>query len=219
MVMNRTMGMPPTVATVLKKYEPAVRQEFEPICKARDIVYPPKGIQLLAFKQEKQLELWGANSDTDFQHLATFPIVGMSGGPGPKRKSGDHQVPEGFYRLTTLNPQSGFHLSIRVDYPNTEDIQHATVARQYMGGDIYVHGREASVGCLAMGDPAIEKIFCLVAQSDPEQRNILIAPRDYRLEPPERTQLADEWLRDLYSRLSDALARFPSQPETVATVQ
>ena len=85
------------------------------------------------------------------------PILAASGVSGPKRE-GDKQVPEGFYRIELLNPNSRYHLSLRVNYPNADDLERARQdgrALSTLGGDIMIHGGSASIGCLALGDPAV----------------------------------------------------------------
>lgn len=199
---------PGTVKEVLAAYGPAVEREFRSICRRRGIAYPPKRIYLLAFKKERTLEVWGSNPKGRYRRLASYPILAASGVSGPKRRAGDRQVPEGFYRITHLNPQSQFHLSLRVDYPNREDIANAVVPQDRMGGDIYVHGNQVSIGCIALGDRAIEKVFCLTALAEPSSRRILIAPMDFRKHAPlERPE--ERWLRDLYVRVKTALESFP----------
>jgi murein L,D-transpeptidase YafK len=91
--------------------------------------------------------------------LKTFPILAQSGNPGPKHQEGDLQVPEGVYRIAVFNPESRFHLSLGLNYPNEAD--RARVDSRKPGGDIYIHGSAVSIGCLAMGDEAIEQIFLL----------------------------------------------------------
>ncbi len=205
-----------TVANVLRRCEPAARRRFEPACVRQDIAWPPRRVTLLVFKQEKRMETWGANARGPFRHLADFPILAASGGPGPKRRQGDGQVPEGFYRISFLNPNSAYHLSLRVDYPNADDRRlpdRLPPARQ--GGDIYVHGNAVSIGCVAIGDAAIEHVFCLVARAAPGERRILLAPLDLR--PPDApaprslaAQTAADanektWLGDRYERLQTVL--------------
>ena len=53
--------------------------------------------------------------------ICVYPVLGASGVLGPKLKEGDRQVPEGVYRVPELNPNSDFHLSLRLDYPNEFD--------------------------------------------------------------------------------------------------
>ncbi|MBC7806936.1 MAG: L,D-transpeptidase family protein [Akkermansiaceae bacterium] len=161
------------------------KAKFAPLCVAAGVAYPPNRVRLLAFKEEKSLEVWGANRTGAFHRLATYPIRAASGTTGPKRREGDRQVPEGFYRLTTLNPMSRFHVSIRVDYPNAADrAANPGITASKLGGDIYIHGNAVSIGCLAMGDAAIEEIFCIVARA--KTRDIWISPVDpRRAEMPE----------------------------------
>ncbi len=207
-VVSRRLELPPSVAQVVARYGAAARDQLEPRCLAAGVPWPPRRVTLLAFKAERQLELWGAGRQGDYHRLATYPVLGASGQTGPKRRYGDRQVPEGCYRLTALNPESAFHLSIRVDYPNQEDRDHAQVPPDQLGGDIYVHGGTSSVGCLAMGDAVIETLFCVVAQADAAERRILIAPCDFRRGVQPDLEPDDPWVRDLYQRLAKALEGF-----------
>lgn len=153
----------------------------------------PRTLTVVAFKEERRVDVRG-----DGRLLASYPILAASGGPGPKLREGDRQVPEGSYRLTTLNPRSQFHLSIRVDYPNEEDRLHGCT-----GTDIYVHGGAASIGCIAIGNEAIEELFRLAARV--EDRRILIVPWDLRVKPP--PAVAESWMTYRYARLRDELDR------------
>ncbi len=115
---------------------------------------------LRAFKAERELEVWvRPQGQTSFQHYATYHIAGVSGGLGPKLKEGDGQMPEGFYHIhrRALNPQSRYHLSFNIGYPNAYDRYHKRT-----GSFIMVHGSNLSIGCYAMTDPVIEKIYLLV---------------------------------------------------------
>ena len=113
-----------------------------------------------AFKEEKELELWVQADDGSYHLFRNYPILATSGDPGPKLAEGDGQVPEGFYYVneSRLNPASSYHLAFNIGFPNGYDRSHGRT-----GSFIMVHGRAVSVGCLAMGDPAIEEIFTLAA--------------------------------------------------------
>lgn len=116
---------------------------------------------LRAYKEEEELELWVQQGGRwHLQH--TYPISAQSGDLGPKTAEGDEQVPEGFYAVTPrgMNPCSSYHLSFNIGYPNAYD---TSLGRT--GSLIMIHGKECSVGCLAMGDAAIEEIYTLVAES------------------------------------------------------
>lgn len=153
--------------------------------------WPPRSLTLVAFKEERRVEVWA-----DGRWLKSYPILAASGTAGVKRREGDRQVPEGIYRLTTLNPRSRFHLSIRVDYPDAEDARYGCT-----GSDIYVHGGAVSVGCIAIGDEAIEEVYRL-SQNVPN-RWIIIVPWDLRRKNP---PAADEsWINERYVRLGREL--------------
>jgi len=112
---------------------------------------------LRIFKKEKELELWVQKKD-EFKLFRTYDIVAMSGHLGPKLKEGDRQAPEGFYFVTPsrMNPNSRFHLSFNLGYPNSYDRAHKRT-----GSALMVHGNQISIGCFAMTDSKIEEIYCL----------------------------------------------------------
>jgi hypothetical protein len=193
-----------TVQQVLADFGPAVRKKLEPVAKRQNVTWPPKNLTLIALKSEKKLEAWAKDRNGRQKRLAVYPILAASGVLGPKRKEGDMQVPEGFYKLPTLNPNSRFHLSVMVGYPNAEDIKHRTVARADMGGDIFVHGNQVSIGCIAIGDKAIADVFCLSAWA--RSREIIIAPVDFRA--GKARTVGNPWVTNLYSRIAKRLADF-----------
>lgn len=114
-------------------------------------------IYLRAFKEERILELWKWNGK-QFVLYDTFPICHISGELGPKKRQGDLQVPEGFYEVNVFNPASNYLLSMGLNYPNLRD---EIVNKPPRGGDIYIHGKCVSAGCLAMEDLPIEEIYCV----------------------------------------------------------
>jgi murein L,D-transpeptidase YafK len=121
-------------------------------------------IYLRAFKTEKKMEMWAKNSnDSVFSLIKELPICEMSGMVGPKRKSHDLQVPEGFYHITELNPYSKYYLSMKINYPNASDCIRGV--RGHLGNLIYIHGGCESSGCIAMTDEKIKElyIFCVEA--------------------------------------------------------
>ena len=110
------------------------------------------------FKESKRLEMWIKN-EKRFTLFRTYPICHFSGQLGPKTKEGDLQAPEGFYEVTPaqMNPNSDYHLSFNLGYPNSFDR-----AQNYTGSYLMVHGKCVSVGCYAMTDACIEEIYTLV---------------------------------------------------------
>lgn len=126
--------------------------------------YPFGDVFLRAYKREKMLEVWVANSPTrPHVKIVSYPIAAASGELGPKRRSGDGQVPEGFYPIDRFNPYSRFLLSMRVGYPNKSD--KLLGDRRSLGNDIYIHGNRLSIGCLAITDDKIRELYTLCLDS------------------------------------------------------
>lgn len=119
-------------------------------------------LYLRIFKTENVLEAWVQKEGGHYELYQRFPICVYSGELGPKLRQGDKQSPEGFYKvgLKALNPNSQYHLSFNLGYPNAYDRAHG-----YTGNYLMVHGDCVSVGCYAMGDRQIEEIYTLVGIS------------------------------------------------------
>ncbi|MFQ5569343.1 MAG: murein L,D-transpeptidase family protein, partial [Rhodothermales bacterium] len=152
-----------TVAEAVERYAPGAIARLKPYFEQASIAFLPQEITLLAMKEERQLELWARDAASAFTFIRSYPIRAASGDLGPKLREGDRQVPEGMYRIVALNPNSRYHLSMKLNYPNAFDLHHAErEGRTAPGSDIFIHGKAVSIGCLAMGDPAIEELFVLV---------------------------------------------------------
>lgn len=168
-----------TVADALAIYGPLTDPELKALHDAAGITYPPKELALVATKAERRLEVWARNADAPFQRIATYEILGASGELGPKLREGDRQVPEGVYRISSLNPNSQFHLSMELNFPNEFDRAVALKdGRVNLGGEIFIHGGRGSIGCLAMGDGVIERLFVLVARVGRENVRVVVAPEE-----------------------------------------
>jgi hypothetical protein len=196
-----------TIDDCLAEFGAAARGRLAPGFRDAGVAYPPSRVVLAAFKTERRLEVWAAAPTGAFFRVAGYPIRGASGRPGPKLREGDHQVPEGIYRIESLNPNSRFHVSLRLDYPNEFDRQWgAADGRTSLGGDIMIHGGSASVGCLAMGDAAAEDLFTLAAHTGLAGVRVVISPVDFRTgAPPPADPKARPWLDGLYARIRQAL--------------
>ncbi len=126
----------------------------------------PASLQLYlrVFKQEKLLEVWAKDkSQTQFTLLKTFPICQISGELGPKRKEGDEQVPEGFYRIVTFNPQSRYHLSLGLNYPNRSDQILGDTTD--LGGNIFIHGGCGGIGGIPIRDESVQELYTMVVDA------------------------------------------------------
>ena len=90
---------------------------------------------------------------------------------GHKQFEGDGKTPEGTYRIDRRNPNSDFHLSIGISYPNARDIAIAKAAGKSPGGDIFIHGLpnkksgtgpDWTAGCISVSNKEIEDIYAMV---------------------------------------------------------
>jgi murein L,D-transpeptidase YafK len=127
-------------------------------------------IYLRAFKTEKIIELWAKNrTDSAFILIREFPICDLSGSVGPKRRYRDLQVPEGFYKISDLNPFSKYYLSMEINYPNASDSIRGI--RGHLGNHIFIHGSCISSGCLAITNERIKELFvyCIEAYNSGQQ--------------------------------------------------
>jgi murein L,D-transpeptidase YafK len=110
-------------------------------------------------------------------------VCARSGVLGPKRKQGDLQVPEGFYRVNVFNPRSSYHLSLGVSYPNAADRFHS--GRRAPGNAIMIHGNCVTIGCLPLEDGPIEDMYlAAVMARDNGQATIPIHLFPCRLDDP-----------------------------------
>lgn len=103
--------------------------------------------------------------------------IGLGGNPnGPKQFEGDYKTPEGAYLIDRRNPNSTYHLSLGISYPNDADRERAAAAGKKTGGDIFIHGRDGknrgkgkdwTAGCIAVKDREIEEIYWMVQVGTP----------------------------------------------------
>lgn len=198
-----TLARERSVADVVKTFGPAAEERLAPHFQRAGVKFPPKKVLLVGLKEEKRLELW-ATEGRDWRFIRAYDITAASGVSGPKLREGDLQVPEGLYELVSLNPNSSYHLSMRVNYPNAFDRKWAAKeGRTRTGGDIYIHGKDVSIGCIALGDEAIEELFTLVARTGVRKTRVLIAPHDLRKRDAPMPR--PEWMKSVYEQLSAEL--------------
>jgi hypothetical protein len=195
----------------LAQFGARAKARLTPHFAAAGTAFPPEEVALLAFKDARTLQLYARRGGQGWRFVRAYFVQGASGGLGPKLREGDEQVPEGLYRVTLLNPNSRYHVSLRLDYPNEFDRRMAREDRRSrLGGDIMIHGKNVSVGCLAMGDEAAEDLFVLAAQVMPARMRVLISPTDFRqgawLMPAAGSP---QWTADLYRQLEAELRQFP----------
>lgn len=173
-----------------------------------------ESLTLVGLKSERLLEVWGHGKGGRLERIRSYRFTAYSGGLGPKLREGDGQIPEGVYRVEHLNPNSSYHLSIKLDYPNTYDREKgAADGRKHLGFDIFIHGRSVTIGCIAIGDEAIEDLFTLVAQVGTRKVETVIAPWDFRTRKDTPGIDGIGWVTELYDRIREAMRPFAASPE------
>lgn len=118
--------------------------------------------------------------------IRSYRVSLGGGGLPPKTQEGDRRTPEGSYRISGRNPNSRYHLSLRINYPTPSQVAAARASGISPGGDIMIHGlpngrggvsalfagRDWTDGCIAVTNSEIEEIWRLT----PDGATIQILP-------------------------------------------
>lgn len=143
---------------VYDKREKQLKKQFA----QASLTWPAKQLYIRSFKQDGELEIWVRNTMTEpFTLFKTYQVCALSGKLGPKRREGDLQVPEGFYYINEFNPNSDYHFSLGLNYPNQSDLYFSD--SKAPGGEIYIHGKCATVGCIPILNNPIEELYVLAS--------------------------------------------------------
>lgn len=94
---------------------------------------------------------------------------------GHKQFEGDGKTPEGAYFISHRNPNSEYHLSLGISYPNETDISLAEAAGRPPGGEIFIHGspnnpisrRDWTAGCVSVTDRQMEVVYSMIEPGTP----------------------------------------------------
>lgn len=131
----------------------------------------PEVTQVLVMKNDRKMYLLHGT-----RALRSYDI-GLGFAPtGDKQQSGDGRTPVGYYTIDRRNPNSKYHLSIGIDYPNERDLAEAKALGVDPGGDIFIHGegtvvsrarRDWTWGCIAVTNDEIEDIYAMVRDGTP----------------------------------------------------
>jgi hypothetical protein len=104
-------------------------------------------------------------------------------------------VPEGFYYINEFNPKSSFHLSLGLNYPNSSDRILGDSLQP--GGDIYIHGKCVTTGCIPIMDPQIEELYILAVHARNQGQDFIpvhIFPIQFK--NPQSTAYLSKYLRE-----------------------
>jgi murein L,D-transpeptidase YafK len=136
----------------------------------------PLAERVLINKSERKM--WLLHNDIRYREYS----ISLGGNPmGHKQREGDQKTPEGEYTIDFRNPNSSYHLSLHISYPNAQDKAKAKKADVSPGGDIFIHGLPNGMGaldfgfrkpdwtdgCIAVTNEEIEEIWNLVKNRTP----------------------------------------------------
>lgn len=131
---------------------------------------------IVVFKSERKMHIY-----KEKKLLKSYNISLGDNPVGHKEKEGDEKTPEGLYTISGRNPNSKYHLSLRISYPNQRDKMNALSNGFSPGGDIMIHGlpnttgflkgyfvqRDWTNGCIAVMNEEIEELWSAVEDGTP----------------------------------------------------
>lgn len=168
----------PKITDLLQRKQDTLMKQF----KNKGLEWPAKYIYIRSFKYDSQLEVWVKNERSQpYKLFKTYKICALAGTLGPKRMEGDYQVPEGFYHINEFNPNSLYHLSLGLNYPNMSDRMLSDSTQP--GGDIYIHGSCVTTGCIPITNQQIEELYILAAYAKNQGQDFIpvhIFPIDFK---------------------------------------
>ncbi len=135
-----------------------------------------KADSVAVFKEGRKMILYSGGKE-----IKTYSISLGKNPIGHKQKEGDKKTPEGNYTLDERNPNSSYHLSIHISYPNEQDKFNAESLGVSPGSDIMIHGLPNNTefledyylntdwtdGCIAVSNDEIEEIWQAVDDGTP----------------------------------------------------
>ncbi|MDJ1009581.1 MAG: L,D-transpeptidase family protein [Paracoccaceae bacterium] len=141
-------------------------------CAPRVVTYDgPEVTRIVVHKEARKMYLLHHD-----RALKTYDIDLGFEPDGHKRKSGDGKTPEGTYIIDRRNPDSIFHLSLGISYPNARDVAVARRLGVDPGGEIFIHGESPlgslrgpdwTWGCIAVTNEEMEEIYVMVRTGTP----------------------------------------------------
>jgi murein L,D-transpeptidase YafK len=130
----------------------------------------PEVTQVQVHKTDRKMYLF--HND---RMLKSYDIALGFAPEGHKQFEGDGRTPEGQYFISHKNPESQYHLSLGISYPNEADIAFAKSQGKSPGGDIFIHGgpkarvskRDWTWGCIALTNKEMERVYSMVKPGTP----------------------------------------------------
>lgn len=126
----------------------------------------PKVTHVVVYKEQRKMHL--LHND---KVLKSYDVELGFAPAGHKQFEGDGRTPEGQYWIDRRNPNSQFHLSLGISYPNAKDRAYANARGKSPGGDIFIHGEpkvfrngkeDWTAGCISVTNREMEDIYAMV---------------------------------------------------------
>jgi len=181
-----------TVYDRLAQLRPETHRRLGPYFGAAGVEFPPARAVLVAIKRDRRLELYAGPAGGPMRFIRFYRVMGASGDLGPKLRE-------------------GYHVSLKIDYPNLFDKVMATIDdRHDLGSQIFIHGGVQSAGCLAVSDRVAEELFVLAAETGIDNVTVISTPVDFRRSRAFGTSAeVPPWSPRLYSKIQRALSALP----------
>lgn len=203
-IINKVKGIE-TLESISEKINDSTLNRLKPYLKNIGFTELPQNIVIVGLKEEQQLEVYAMVNES-FKLLKSYPFTAFSGTIGPKLKEGDKQIPEGIYKIEYLNPNSSYYLSMKINYPNEFDLKKTKFkTEKELGSDIFIHGKAVTIGCIPIGDEAIEELFVLVKNAFPNEVKVIMSPRDFRKIEEFPVINSINWEKELYDLIKNEL--------------
>lgn len=138
--------------------------------RAEPSLHLPEVDYIRVLKSARQMQLYSGG-----QLVHVIEHIQLGDAPaGPKHFQGDERTPEGRYAIDYGNPNSSYHLSLHISYPNAADKAFARSYGRSPGGDIFIHGQpngwvggeigarvpgDWTDGCIALANAEIEALW------------------------------------------------------------
>lgn len=136
---------------------------------------PPQSVADFVLVDKSDRTLWVYANGVEMRRY-----TGLQFGDAPqghKQFQGDEKTPEGRYVIDYRNPNSRYHLSLHISYPNEADTAFAWSFNRSPGGEIFIHGQpngysgrvqgDWTDGCIALSNAEIEELWRLVPNGTP----------------------------------------------------
>jgi hypothetical protein len=208
----RLLGRKRTIEEFVLEIGPSARERYIPDFKSAGAPYPPDSLTILIFKMESRVQLYARDASGTNRFIKEYRIQALTGGPGPKLRADDLQVPEGIYSLESIDANSPHYLALNIDFPNDYDRAAGRREKRHeLEGNVIIAGSDSSLpSSLSMDTASLEELFVLTSDVGIANVTVVFAPTDlrYHRKPPVFSG-TPTWATNLYTLIRRELNRHP----------